>query len=159
MIPASPGTFPSLGLWKGAGCHQCCLYPQHTPHTLGTLVSGSPWGHLDTAGGKAGTQSVIRAGRALILLHATDPIRQPPTCPKTTSCQPRPPPILHVLTEPKLPLCGFRRRTGQANCKIKNSSDQQCSLLRTGQLCGASSRALPGQSRQPCPAHALPATR
>lgn len=117
VIPASPETFPTPGLWKGAGFHQWCLYPQHTPHTLGTLVSGSPGRHLCT--GWAGTQGVIRAGRALVLLHTTGPIRQPITCPNPTSCQPRSPPILHVLTKPKLPLCGFGGGKGRPRAKLK----------------------------------------
>lgn len=46
--PCKPRDIPTPGLWKGAGFHQWCLYPQHTPHTLGTFVSGSPWRRLGT---------------------------------------------------------------------------------------------------------------
>lgn len=146
-VPAGPGTFPTPGLWKGAGFHQRCLHTQHTPHTLGTLISGSPWGYLGTGGAWAGTQSVIKAGRALVLLPATGPIRQPQPhqLSATATTHPARP---HQAKAPFVWVWGKR---GQANCKIKNSSNQQCSLLKTGQLWGASSRALPEQADLPCP--------
>lgn len=46
--PCTPRDIPTPGIWKGTGFHQWCLYPQHTPHTLGTFVSGSPWRRLGT---------------------------------------------------------------------------------------------------------------
>lgn len=117
-------------LWTRAGCDPCkprdisftgaversrlpsvlSVPPAHSTHTWHTHF----WQPMGTFGHRRRESRDTKHERALVLLHTTGPIRQPPTCPKPTSSQPRPPPILHVLTKPSCLCVGLGEdRAGQ----------------------------------------------